>query len=159
MTNSLLNFQNACVRETGIVLDSQKMATPVMKTKYRDHKIFSNDSFKKSLLDEFSTEISNFNHNSLTKFLQICSYNLGKFSSCKKKYFRINNMSFMNKDLDTAHIRQIWLRSLFLEKNTSISTILLTQNIRYSELLSILFGKNKKYHSYRNKKDVTDTHT
>ena len=58
---------------------------------YRDHAQFSNDNFRKKLLENLSLENINTNSNGLEKFLQICMNTPDQMTQ-RKKYIRGNNM-------------------------------------------------------------------
>ena len=74
LTNSSYSFQNFCVIETGLS-DFHKMVVLVMKTtfqklkprivQYKDYTQFSNDDFRKKLLENLSLENINTNSNGL----------------------------------------------------------------------------------------------
>ena len=78
LTNNPYSFQNSWVIETGLS-DFYKMIVSVMKTtfqklkprivQYRDYTHFSNDNFRKKLLEKLCLEIINTNRNGLAKFL------------------------------------------------------------------------------------------
>ena len=111
LTNSPYSFQNSCVIETGLS-DFHKMIVLVMKTTFqklkprivqcRDCAQFSNDNFRKKLLENITLENVNTNSNGLEKFLQIGMNTLDQMVPRKKKYIRGNNMSFFNKKLSSA---------------------------------------------------------
>ena len=94
LTNSAYSFQNSCVMETGLS-DFHKMIISVMKTtfqklkprivQYRDYTQFSNDNFRKKLLEKLCLENINTNSNGLAKFLQICLNRLDQMAPRKKK--------------------------------------------------------------------------
>ena len=93
LTNNLYSFQNSWVIETG-PSDFHKMIVSVMKTpfqklkprivQYRDYTQFSNDNFRKKLLEKLCLENINTNSNGLAKFLQICVNTLDQMAPRKK---------------------------------------------------------------------------
>ena len=92
LTNSPYSFQNSCVIETGLS-DFHKMIVSVMKitfqklkpriAPYRDYQ-FSNNNFRKKLLENLSLENINTNSNGLKKFLQICMNTFDQMAPRKK---------------------------------------------------------------------------
>ena len=96
LANSPHTFQNSCVIETGLS-DFHKMIVSVMKTtfqklkprivQYRDYAQFSNDNFRKNLLEYLSLENINTNSNGLEKFLQICMNTLDQMAPRKKNTY------------------------------------------------------------------------
>ena len=93
LTNNPYSFQNSWVIETGLS-DFHKMIVSVMKTtfqklkprivQYRDYTQFSNDNFRKKLLEKLCLENINTNSNGLAKFLQICVNTLDQMAPRKK---------------------------------------------------------------------------
>ena len=89
LTNSSYSFQNSCEIETDLS-DFHKMIVLGMKTtfqklkprivQYRDYAQFSNDNFRKKLLENLSLENINTNSNDLEKFLQICMNTLDQMA-------------------------------------------------------------------------------
>ena len=89
VTNSPYSFQNSCVIETGLS-DVHKMIVSVMKTtfqklkprivQYRDYAQFSNDNFRKKLLENLTLENVNTNSNGLEKSLQMCMNTLDQMT-------------------------------------------------------------------------------
>ena len=67
---------------------------------YTKYKIFSNDIFRDSLLEELSrVGIINNDDDGFNNFLRICQSTIDRFAPCKKKYVRGNNAPFMNKTI------------------------------------------------------------
>ena len=91
LTNSPYSFQNFCVIETGLS-DFQKIISYenyILKLKprivrYRDYTEFSNDNFRKKLLENLSLGNINTNSNGLEKFVQICINTLDHMTPRKK---------------------------------------------------------------------------
>ena len=93
LPNSPYSFQNSSVIETDLS-DFHKMIVSVMKAtfqklkprtvQYRDYAEFSNDNFRKKLLENLSLENINTNSNGLGKFLQNCMNTLDQMATRKK---------------------------------------------------------------------------
>ena len=93
LTNSPYSFQFSCVIETDLS-DFRKMIVLVMKTtfqklkprivQYRDYTQFSNENFRKKLLENLSLENINTNSDGLENFIQICMNTLDQMAPRKK---------------------------------------------------------------------------
>ena len=93
LTNSPYSFQFSRVIETDLS-DFHKMIVLVMKTtfqklkprivQYRDYTQFSNENFRKKLLENLSLENINTNSNGLENFIQICMNTLDQMAPRKK---------------------------------------------------------------------------
>ena len=91
LTNSPYSFQNFCAIETGLS-DFQKIISYenyILKLKprivrYRDYTEFSNDNFRKKLLEDLSLGNINTNSNGLEKLVQICINTLDQMTPRKK---------------------------------------------------------------------------
>ena len=93
LTNSPYSFQFSCVIETDLS-DFHKMIVLVMKTtfqklkpriiQYRDYTQFSNENFRKKLLENLSLENINTSSNGLENFIQICMNTLDQMAPRKK---------------------------------------------------------------------------
>ena len=148
-TNSPYSFQNSCVIETGLS-DFHKMTVSVMKTtfqklkpkivQYRDYTKFSNDEFRKKLVENLSLQNIPTDRNGLEKFLQICINTLDQFAPRKKKYVRGNNMPFFNKALSSAHKKRTQLRNRFLKKRSYENKKLYTEQRNFC--VSLLRKRN-----------------
>ena len=120
LTNSPYNFQNSLVIESGLS-DFHKMMVSVMKTNfqkleprivhYRDYTRFSNENYRKHLLQNLSIENKNTNCKGLEKFIQICINTLDQIVPRKKKYVLGNNMPVFNKELSRADKKRTYLRN------------------------------------------------
>ena len=96
--------------------DFHKMIVSVMKTAFQklkprivqyinfDYIQFSDDSFRKKLLENLSLENVKTNSNGLEKVLQICT--LDQMTPRKKKYIRVKNMLFFNKKSYLLHTKK-----------------------------------------------------
>ena len=99
-TNCLGSFQNSCVIERGLS-DFHKMMKMVMKISYRkieprvinyrDYKGFSNERFRKSLLENLKGKLSEHSDKSFSNLINTCNTVLYKQLPQKKKYDRVIN--------------------------------------------------------------------
>ena len=101
------SFQNSCVIKTGLS-DFYKMIVTVMKTSYRkieptvinyrDYKSFSNEVFRKLLLEKLKRKFFGNSDQSFSNFINTCKTVLDKQLPKKKKYVRGNQLPFMNSN-------------------------------------------------------------
>ena len=99
LTNVPRSFQSTCVIETGLS-DFHLMTLTVMKKSfkkfqpriinYRSYTHFSNDTFRKDLLDKLSNEELVINDDELKRFCELSINILNKHALRKKKYARGN---------------------------------------------------------------------
>ena len=68
---------------------------------YRSYKHFSNDTFRKDLIDKLSNEKFVINDDRLKKFCELSVNILNKHAPRKKIYVRGNQMTFFTKDLSS----------------------------------------------------------
>ena len=66
---------------------------------YRSYKHFSNDTFRKDLIDKLSNEEFVINDDGLKRFCELSVNVLNKHAPGKKKYARGNQMPFFTKEL------------------------------------------------------------
>ena len=100
LTNYHGSFQNSCLTETGLS-DLQKMIVTVMKTSYRkieprvinyrDHKSFSNERFRESLVKNLKGKFSENSDQSFSNFINTCNTVLHKQLPKKKSMFEVIN--------------------------------------------------------------------
>ena len=115
LTNSPYSFQNSCVIETSPSY-FHEMIVSVMKTtfqklkprivRYRDYTQFSNDNFRKKVLENLSLE-----NRILTVMVLMVSIQI----ALRKKNMHCNNMLFFNKELSSAHKKLTQLRNRYLK--------------------------------------------
>ena len=108
LTNVPRSFQSTCVIETGLS-DFHLMTLTVMKKSfkkfqpriinYRSYKHFSNDTFRKDLIDKLSNEELVINDDEMKRFCELSINILNKHAPRKKKYARGNQMPFFTKQL------------------------------------------------------------
>ena len=94
LTNVLRSFQSTCVIETGLS-DFHLMTLTVMKKSFkkfqpriincRSYKHFSNDTFRKDLIDKLSNEELVINDDGLKRFCELSINILNKHAPRKKK--------------------------------------------------------------------------
>ena len=65
----------------------------------RSNKLFSNDTFRKDLIDKLSNEKFVINDDGLKRFCELSVNILNKHAPCKKRYARRNQMPFFTKEL------------------------------------------------------------
>ena len=128
LTNCLRSFQNFCVIETGLP-DFQMMIVMVMKTSYQkiDPRVinywgyasFSNGSFRELLLENIKGKLSENSDKSLSNFINTGNSVLDRQLPKKKKYFRGNQLPFMNKTLSKAIMSRTKLKNKFLKNRSN----------------------------------------
>ena len=106
VTNVPRSFQSTCIIETGLS-DFHLMTLTVMKKSfkkfqpriinYRSYKHFSNDTFRKDLIDKLSNEKFVINDDGLKRFCELSVNVLKKHTPRRKKYARGNQMPFFTK--------------------------------------------------------------
>ena len=117
LTNVPRSFQSTCVVETALS-DFHLMSLTVMrksfkkyqpKTKnYRSYKIFSNEKYRETLINNLSKENFINNDNAFQRFSHISLDALNKQAPRKKKHARGNQMPFfINKELSKAIMTRI----------------------------------------------------
>ena len=72
---------------------------------YRDYTQFSNDNFRKKLLEKLCLENINTNSNGLAKFLQICMNTLDQMAPRKKNTYVVIIRHFLIKNY-LVHIKK-----------------------------------------------------
>ena len=77
---------------------------------------------------------------------------LDKFAPRKKKYSRVNNMSFMNKLLSRALMKRTRLRKCYLKRPTEQKRLSYIKQV--DSCVSVLRKTKKDYHANLNVKDI-----
>ena len=121
---------------------------------YRDYQKYNNYSFRQDLLSKLIMENINLS-NGLQKFIDICMKSLDKFTPRKKKYSRGNNLPFMNKLLNRAHMKRTRLRNCYLKKRSEQNRLSYVKQ-RRSYCVSLLRKTKKDYYANLNVKDIVD---
>ena len=93
------------------------------------------------------------NSNVLAKFLQICM-NTHDLMTPRKKCVSGNNMSFINKELSSAHKKRTQLRNRYLRKRSYQKKRLYTKQRIFC--VSLLRKTKKKHYANLNHKDIAD---
>ena len=92
--------------------------------------------------------------NGLQKVIDICMKSLDKFAPRKKKYSRVNNISFMNKLLSRAHMKRTRLRKCYLKRRPEQNRLSRIKQGNYC--VSLLRKTKKYYHANLNVKHIVD---
>ena len=163
LTNSPYSFQNSCVIETGLS-DFHKMTVSVMKTtfqklkpkivQYRDYTKFSNDEFRKKLVENLSLQNIPTDGNGLEKFLQICISTLDQFAPRKKNTYVVIICLFSIKHYPVHTKKRTQLRNRFLKKRSYENKKLYTEQRNFC--VSLLRKTKKKRYANLNHKDIAD---
>ena len=105
---------------------------------YRSYKYFSNEYFRKRLLEKLSKEVLVNNNNGFQRFCDINITTLNIHAPSKKKYARGNQVLFLMKGSSKAIMARFRLRNKFLSKNTEEKTLL----CQIKELFCFTFKKD-----------------
>ena len=160
LTNSLGSFQNFCVTDPGL-LDFHTIIVTVMKTSYRkieprvinyrDYKSFSNEGFRKSLLENLKGKLSENSDQSFNNFINTCNTVLDKQLTKKRK------SPFMNKTLSKAIMLRINLRNKFLKNRSNENKTNYVKQRNY--YVSLLRKTKREYYSNLDVKKICDNKT
>ena len=104
---------------------------------YRSYKYFSNEYFRKCLLEKLSKEVLVNNNNGFQRFCDINITTLNIHAPSKKRYARGNQVLFLMKGSSKAIMARFRLRNKFLSKKTEEKTLL----CQIKELLCFTFKK------------------
>ena len=85
---------------------------------YRLFKNFSNEKFRKSLIDNLSNQIYVNDDDGYNRFCKISIDTLNSFAPIKNKFVRANQMPFITKKLSREIMTRSRLRNNFLRKKT-----------------------------------------
>ena len=78
---------------------------------YKSYKNFSNDAFRKTLINRLSNENLVNNDNGFQSFCDISIETLNKHNSCKKKHARGNQMLFFSRIYTYLYINCLYIIS------------------------------------------------
>ena len=117
----------------------------------RSYKYFSNEYFRKFLLEKLSKEVLVNNNNGFQRFCDITTLNV--HAPSKQKYPRGNQVLFLTKDSSKAIMARFRLRNKFLSKKTEEKALCVKQR---NYCVSLLRKIKKKIYSNLDKKNVTD---
>ena len=136
LTNVPCSFQSTSVVETGLP-DFHLMTLTVMRKSfkkyqpkiinYRSYKTFSNEKYRETLINNLSKQ--NFINNN-DGFQRFCHISLNKHTPRKKKYARGNQMPFFNKELSTAIMTRIKLRTISLNEKSVVDNKLFWKTVK-----------------------------
>ena len=163
LTNVPRSFQSTCVIETGLS-DFHLMTLTVMKKyfkkfqpqiiNYRSYKHFSNDTFRKDLIDKLSTEELVINDDGMKRFCELSINILNKHSPRKKKYVRGNQMPFFTKQLSKEIMTRSRLRNKYLRNKNEDNRALYVKQRNYC--VSLLRKSKKKYYENLDERNLID---
>ena len=152
LTNVPRSFQSTCVIETGLS-DFHLMTLTVMKKSfkkfqpriinYRSYKHFSNDTFRKDLIDKLSNEELVINDDGLKRFCELSINILNKHAPRKKKYARGNQMPFFTKQLSKEIMTRSRFRNKYLRNRNEDNRALYVKQRNYC--VSLLRKSKKNY--------------
>ena len=161
LTNRKNSFQNAHIIETGIS-DVHRMVVTVMKTYfkklkpktiyYRNYKYFSNDNFRRDLLNELMK--GNIEISRLDIFTNTALRILGYHAPVKKRSVRGNESPFMSKSLKKEIMKRSRLRNNFLKNPIQENKVL--YNKQRNLCTSLLKKQKRNYFENLDIKNVTD---
>ena len=153
LTNVPRSFQTTCVIETGlsdfhlmtliVIRKSFKKLKPRV-INYRSEKHFSNEIFRKSLLEKLSQQTFVSNDYGSEKFCNITLKTLDKYAPRKAKHARGNHMPFMKKGLSKNIMKKSRLRNKYLNNNNEENRKLYAQQRNYC--VSLLRKTKKVYY-------------
>ena len=126
LTNSVPNFQNSCALETGLY-DFDKMTVTVFKS-YQKKNITSDligtwehsqTMILEQILQDSPTLHLNSDYSSSDLCIDICIRALDIYALRKRKYFKVNNSSFINIAISKAKLDCTRLRKTFLKNKSA----------------------------------------
>ena len=163
LTNVPRSFQSTCVIETGLS-DFHLMTLTVMKKSfkkfqpriinYRSYKHFSNDTFRKDLIDKLSNEKFVINDDGLKRFCELSVNVLNKHVPRKKKYARGNQMPFFTKELSKEIMTRSRLRDKYLKNRNEENRAIYVKQINYC--VSLLRKSKKRYYENLDERNLME---
>ena len=165
LTNVSRPFQSSCVIETRLSGFHLLALTIMRKTfkkqrprinNYRPFKYFSNEEFRKSLIDKLTNQIyvNNGFDDGLDRFCKISIDTLNSFVPINNKFFRVNQMPFTTEELSKETMKKSRLRNNFLWRKTE-ETRKPYVKLR-NKCVSLLKKAKKEYYQNVEEKNVTD---
>ena len=121
---------------------------------YRSYKIFSNEKYRETLINDLSKENFINNDDGFQRFCHISLDALNKYASRKKKHARGNQMPFFNKELSKAIMTRTKLRNNFLQNRSEENRRRYTKQRNFC--VSLSRKTKKRYYESLNKKRVVD---
>ena len=163
LTNVPRSFQSTCVIETGLS-DFHLMTLTVMKKSfkkfqpriinYRSYKHFSNDTFRKDLIDKLSNEELVINDDGMKRFCELNINILNKHAPRKIKYARGNQIPFFTKQLSKEIMTRSRLRNKYLRNKNEDNRALYVKQRNYC--VSLLRKSKKKYYENLDERNLID---
>ena len=117
---------------------------------YRSYKHFSNDTFRKDLIDKLSNEKFIINDEGLKRFCELSVNVLNKYAPRKKKYARGNQMLFFTKEISKEIMTSFRLRNKYLKSRNEENRAIYVKQRNYC--VSLLRKSKKQYSENLDKK-------
>ena len=163
LTNVPRSFQSTSVIETGFS-DFHLVTLAVMKKSfkkvqpriinYRSYKHFSNDTFRKDLIDKLSNEKFVINDDGLKRFCEPSVNILNKHAPRKKRHARGNQMPFFTKELSKEIMNRSRLRNKYLKNKNEENRAIYVKQRNYC--VSLLRKSKKKYYENLDERNLMD---
>ena len=163
LTNIPRSFQGTCVIETGLS-DFHFMTLTVMKKSfkkfqpriinYRSYKHFSNDTFRKDLIDKLSNEKFVITDDGLKRFCEISVNVLNKHAPRKNKYARANQMPFFTKEFSKEIMTRSRLHKKYLKNRNEKNRAINVKQRNYC--VSLPRKSKKKYYEKLDERNLMD---
>ena len=122
---------------------------------YRSSKHFSQEEFRKSLIDNLSSQIYVNNDDGFNRFCKISIDTLNSFAPIKNKFVRANQMCFITKEFSRKIMKRSRLRNNFLRKKTEETRRFYV--IQRNKFVSLLKKVKKEYCQNLDEKNVIDS--
>ena len=121
---------------------------------YRSYKHFSNDTFRKYLIDKLSNEKFAVNDDGLKRFCELSLNVLNKHAPRKKKYARGNQMPVFTKELSKEIMTRSRLRNKYLKNRNEENRAIYAKQRNYC--VSLLRKSKKKYYENLDERNLMD---
>ena len=121
---------------------------------YRSYKHFSNDTFRKDLIDKLSNEKFVINDDGLKRFCELSVNVLNKHAPRKKKYPRGNQMSFFTKELSKEIMTRSRLLNKYIRNRNEENRAIYVKQRNY--WVPLLRKSKKKYHENLDERNLMD---
>ena len=163
LTNVRCSFQSICVIKTRLSGFHLMTLTVMRKSfkkyqpktiNYRAYKMFSNEKYKETLINNLSKENFINKDNGFKRFCHISLDALNKHASRKKKHARGNQMPIFDKELSKAIMTGTKLPNIFRQNRSEGNRIRYTKQRNFCA--SLLTKTKKRYYENLNKKSVVD---
>ena len=120
----------------------------------RSNKLFSNDTFRKDLIDKLSNEKFVINDDGLKRFCELSDNVLNKHAPCKKKYARGNQMPYFTKELSKEIMTRSRLRDKYLKNRNEENRAIYVKQINYC--VSLLRKSKKRYYENLDERNLME---